>query len=73
MSLGVGVRKICLFVLVFGVFAPRAFAQSAVCQTGWDWVSDSLDLSIPRLSDFPSAKLIRTHYPGYQLEGAKPL
>ena len=42
MSLNAGVRKICVFVLVFGVLAPRAFADFAVCQAGWEWVSDSL-------------------------------
>jgi len=42
MSLNAGVRKICAFVLVFGVLAPRAFADFAVCQAGWEWVSDSL-------------------------------
>lgn len=51
MSLGAGVRKVCLFVLVFGVLAPRAFADFAVCKSGWEWVSVILgffDLEIIR-------------------------
>jgi len=42
MFLNAGVRKICVSVLVFGVLAPRAFADFAVCQAGWEWVSDFL-------------------------------
>ena len=29
-----------LFVLFFGLFAPRALADFAVCQPSWGWVSD---------------------------------
>ncbi|KAF9647246.1 hypothetical protein BDM02DRAFT_3261818 [Thelephora ganbajun] len=41
MSLSAGVRKICLFVLIFGVLVPRAFAAFAVCRAGWEWASNS--------------------------------
>jgi len=42
MSLCAGVRKVCLLVIVFGVFVPRALAAFAVCQAGWEWVSEIL-------------------------------
>ena len=48
MSLIAGVRKACLFVLVLGVLAPRAFADFAVCKAGWEWVSDPLHFLILR-------------------------
>jgi len=41
MSLVAGVRKACLFVLFFGVFAPRALAAFGVCQAGWEWAYNS--------------------------------
>ena len=41
MSLIAGVRRAFLFVFVFGVLAPRALAAFAVCQAGWEWVSDN--------------------------------
>ena len=40
MSLIAGVRKAFVFVFVFGVLVPRTFAAFAVCQAGWEWVSD---------------------------------
>lgn len=74
MSLGAGVRKFCLFVLVLGVFTPRAFAAFASCKAGWEWVSDSLDLSIRGSFDSSrAAELIRALYPGQQLHESKPL
>ena len=48
MSLIAGVRKACLFVLVLGVLAPRALADFAVCQAGWEWVGRALGFTIPR-------------------------
>lgn len=50
MSLIAGVRKACLFLLVLGVFAPRALAAFAVCQAGWEWVGDLIDIPISRCS-----------------------
>lgn len=48
MSLSPGIRVFCLFLLVFGVFAPRALADFAMCQAGWEWVSGPLGFSILR-------------------------
>jgi len=42
MFLIAGVRQVYLFLLVFGVLAPRALAAFAVCQAGWEWVGDPL-------------------------------
>ena len=53
MSLNAGVRKICAFVLVFGVLAPRAFADFAVCQAGWEWVSNFLRFLYPKIVRLP--------------------
>ena len=46
MSLIAGVRKAFLFIFVFGVLAPRALAAFAVCQAGWEWVSDTFGFPI---------------------------
>ena len=74
MPLGTGVRKTCIFFLVFVGFVPRAFAATASCLTGWEWVSDSLDLSILGVFDSPRAtELICALYPGQQLDESKPL
>jgi len=37
---GAVVRNSCLFLLILGLFVPHALAAFAVCQAGWDWVSN---------------------------------
>ena len=54
MSLVAGVRKAFLFVFVFGVLAPRALAAFAVCQAGWEWVSDRFGFPLP---DIPGSRV----------------
>ena len=41
-------RRSCSFVLVLGLFASRASADFAVCQSGWEWVSDIISFSISK-------------------------
>jgi len=74
MSLIAGVRKAFLFIFVFGVLAPRALAAFAVCQAGWEWVSDPFGFPIPWYPGLPSAVEVTCIIcPGFQLETAKPL
>ncbi|KAF9791938.1 hypothetical protein BJ322DRAFT_1026287 [Thelephora terrestris] len=44
MSLGSTARRVCLSLLLLGVFAPRALADGfGVCQAGWEWANNTLD------------------------------
>jgi len=74
MSLIAGVRKAFLFLFVFGVLAPRALAAFAVCQAGWEWVSDTF---ASRFLHIPASRvpveLTCALCPGFQLETTKPL
>ena len=54
MSLSLDVRRVCLFLLVSGVFVPLVLGGDiGVCQPGWEWVSGPVYPSMLTLFEFP--------------------
>ena len=65
MSLTLDVRKFHLWLLVFGVFVPRALAGFGVCKPGWEWVSGAADFSMLTLFESPRGDKTDTRsFPG---------
>ena len=64
MSPSPSLRRFCLFLLIFGVFAPRALSASfGVCMPGWEWVSGPLGFSMIMWFELPEGDDLCTFLP----------